>query len=201
MNRADFIFILDKSLIQLPKEERENALRYYEDFFDDAESEEKALESLGDPRKIAEQILIENGIQPDFSSEIKPAPAAEKAAKPKHTSSNAIPALIIIVLTFPLWIGIVGALFGIFVAVIAVSASLVFASAVAGVACFGAGIYMLFEFPPAGLVLMGVGLVFIGILILFCVPLVKLCWKFIVWLVNTAVNFLSKLFNRKEASV
>lgn len=201
MNRADFIFILDKSLIQLPKEERENALSYYEEFFDDAESEEKALESLGDPKKIAEQILIENGIEPNFSSEIKPAPTAAKTSQPKQTSNNAILILIILVLTCPFWIGIAGALFGVFVAVIAVAASLVFASAVAGVACFGAGIYMLFEFPPAGLVLMGVGLIFIGILILFCVPLVKLCWKFIVWLVNTTVNFLSKLFNRKEASV
>ena len=59
MNKNKFMKILSDNLSPLSKEERENALRYYEEFFEECESEEKALEELGDPYIIAQQILSE----------------------------------------------------------------------------------------------------------------------------------------------
>lgn len=44
MNRADYMAALRRALSVLPEEERANALRYYEEYFDDAgpENETKA---------------------------------------------------------------------------------------------------------------------------------------------------------------
>ena len=36
MNRADYMAALRRALSVLPEEERANALRYYEEYFDDA---------------------------------------------------------------------------------------------------------------------------------------------------------------------
>lgn len=49
MNRADYMAALRRALSVLPEEERANALRYYEEYFDDAgpENEAKAIEELG----------------------------------------------------------------------------------------------------------------------------------------------------------
>ena len=61
MNRADYMAALRRALSVLPEEERANALRYYEEYFDDAgpENEAKAIEELGEPAKIAAQILAD----------------------------------------------------------------------------------------------------------------------------------------------
>ena len=52
---------LRRALSVLPEEERANALRYYEEYFDDAgpENETKAIEELGEPAKVAAQILAD----------------------------------------------------------------------------------------------------------------------------------------------
>lgn len=61
MNRADYMAALRRALSVLPEEERANALRYYEEYFDDAgpENEAKAIEELGEPAKVAAQILAD----------------------------------------------------------------------------------------------------------------------------------------------
>ena len=41
MNRADYMAALRRALSVLPEEERANALRYYEEYFDDAGETEK----------------------------------------------------------------------------------------------------------------------------------------------------------------
>ena len=53
MNRADYMAALRRALSVLPEEERANALRYYEEYFDDAgpENEAKAIEELVPARK------------------------------------------------------------------------------------------------------------------------------------------------------
>jgi len=59
MNRLEFMAKLREALAGLPDEERANALRYYEEYFDEAENEEKAAAGLGDPQHVAQQILQE----------------------------------------------------------------------------------------------------------------------------------------------
>ncbi len=61
MDRLKFLYILNKSLKNIPKDERENAIAFYEEYFADASSEEEAIEALPHPKKIAAKIIMEVG--------------------------------------------------------------------------------------------------------------------------------------------
>lgn len=58
MNRKEFMSRLESLLRNISPAEREEALQYYNDYFDDAgaENEQTVIETLGDPEKIAETI-------------------------------------------------------------------------------------------------------------------------------------------------
>ena len=58
MNRIDFMSQLEKLLQDVSPTEREEALQYYNDYFDDAgaENEKDVIEALGNPARVAENI-------------------------------------------------------------------------------------------------------------------------------------------------
>ena len=58
MSRTEYMRELDALLQGISKEEREEAMQYYNDYFDDAgsENEEKVIEELGSPAKLADTI-------------------------------------------------------------------------------------------------------------------------------------------------
>ena len=60
MTRNEFLSALRDRLYGLPDEEIDAALRYYEEYFDEAESEEAALTALGSPEQAALSILEQN---------------------------------------------------------------------------------------------------------------------------------------------
>lgn len=61
MSRAEYMRELDALLQRLSREEREEAMQYYNDYFDDAgiENEESVIEELGSPKKVAETIIAD----------------------------------------------------------------------------------------------------------------------------------------------
>ena len=61
MTRNEFMTALRKRLSHLPAEEQDAALKYYEEYFDEAESEEEAARQLGSPDAIADRILADYG--------------------------------------------------------------------------------------------------------------------------------------------
>lgn len=58
MNRKEYMKRLEQLLLILPEEEREEALQYYYDYFDDAgiENEDKVIAELGTPEEVAAKI-------------------------------------------------------------------------------------------------------------------------------------------------
>lgn len=58
MNREDFLMRLSSLLQDVSEAEREEALQYYEDYFDDAgkDKEEEIIDSLGSPAEVAKNI-------------------------------------------------------------------------------------------------------------------------------------------------
>lgn len=58
MNRLEFMSELERLLADISKNEREEALNYYNDYLDDAgvENEEEVIESLGSPGRVAATI-------------------------------------------------------------------------------------------------------------------------------------------------
>ena len=77
MNRNEYMKELEQALKRLPKAEREEALSYYNEYFDDAgpEREAEVMEELGDAKGIATQIVKEVALK--RLAEPKP----EKAAR------------------------------------------------------------------------------------------------------------------------
>lgn len=59
MNKKKYLRKLSRLLHKLPQEEREAALRYYREYFDEAgsENEQRIIEELGTPEKVAEEVL------------------------------------------------------------------------------------------------------------------------------------------------
>ena len=62
MNKEIFLRELRRFLADIPEEEREQALTYYEDYFEDAgpENEQKVIQELGSPIDVAKQIKATN---------------------------------------------------------------------------------------------------------------------------------------------
>lgn len=58
MNRKEYMDRLEQLLLILPEEEREEALQYYTDYFDDAgiENEDRVIQELGSPEEVSAKI-------------------------------------------------------------------------------------------------------------------------------------------------
>ncbi len=145
MNKDEFMRKLEHLLLDLPADEREEALRYYEDYFNDAgiSEETRIIEELGTPEKVAK--LIKGNLFSKAASEAgeytergyhnpyeeyeanntavgkinntmdKTTEFNEQPIDKDRTKTLLIVALVI--LTFPIWIGFLGAVFGITVGI------------------------------------------------------------------------------------
>ena len=78
---------LERALSLMPAAERQETIRFYLEFLEDASEEERA--ALGTPEALAQQILRENGISP-------------QPAVIKH--SNRMAKLIVLACTFYIWL-------------------------------------------------------------------------------------------------
>lgn len=104
MNRNEYMAALRRALSVLPEEERANALRYYEEYFDDAgpENEQQVISDLGAPEKVAEQILA------DYR-ELTAVPqqdAGGAAGKPRRRWRGVPPWLLIVLVLLAIPVGI-----------------------------------------------------------------------------------------------
>jgi Predicted membrane protein len=59
MTRNDYLNDLAAKLSRLPQTERDDAMAFYTEYFEDAESDDAAIESLGSPARLAAQINAE----------------------------------------------------------------------------------------------------------------------------------------------
>ncbi|WP_253676631.1 HAAS domain-containing protein [Treponema sp. OMZ 788] len=57
MTKDQFLTELNSYLSVLKPEDRKNTIEFYEEYFEDAENEEAAIEELGSPKKLAEEII------------------------------------------------------------------------------------------------------------------------------------------------
>ena len=127
MNRADYMAALRRALSVLPEEERANALRYYEEYFDDAgpENEAKAIEELGEPAKVAAQILA------DYR-ELTAVPHAQPIKEKRRWRGISPLLLIVLVLLaipigLPLVFGAGATVLGVLLAIVATVLAVIFA--------------------------------------------------------------------------
>lgn len=183
MDRAEFMRQLERLLQGISPTEREEALQYYNSYFDDAgaENEQEVIRALGSPARVAENIksgLFESGIV-ETRVETRQQSRVEESRE-KSTSKSGMPAWAIVLIVLacvcaapvivPVALGIIGTLFGVIVAWFAV----IFGFGVAAVALFAVLVFlvvlgcMCFVVEPlVSVALMGGGLICGGLGVLF----------------------------------
>ncbi|MGO5028036.1 DUF1700 domain-containing protein [Candidatus Agathobaculum pullicola] len=189
MNRTEYMAALRRALSVLPEEERASALRYYEEYFDDAgpENEEKVIADLGAPEKVAGQILA------DYR-EVTPVPPASDNAAPQQKKRrwngiNPWLLVVLVLLAIPIGIPLAGVLIGLIVTVFGVVLSIVlmvlaFAVVVplcllaAGVILCGMS-FVLWSMPASAVMTLGCGLALFALGVLLSLLIIKLCILFV----------------------
>lgn len=152
MTREEFLRRLNELLSDVTDEERAEAIRFYEEYLDDAgpEQEAQVLAELGSPEKVAAIIRANvpgSRVQPEpQTAQAQSGPAAPGAgaaaaiplppyARPgavppapprKGMSDRTILLIILAVVLFPLWIGLAGTIFGILMGLVGAALGLFF---------------------------------------------------------------------------
>lgn len=162
MTRTEFLAALRSKLSSLPEEEQDAALKYYEEYFDEADSEEEAARQLGSPEDIAVRIL---GDSPSVQS---PQPAKKASA---HSPWFWVGIVILCILASPMLISLGAAVLAVVLGLISVLAALILAVVcpfiVLTITFFACFILMLYLcacaigiFTPGSMLFAGIGLLF-----------------------------------------
>ena len=101
MTRNEFLSALRDRLYGLPDEEIDAALRYYEEYFDEAESEEAALTALGSPEQAALSILEQN---PPAKRKKRRRKVKASADKPKPGPWKVVGVIVLVICASPMLI-------------------------------------------------------------------------------------------------
>ena len=190
MNRAQFMEQLKKLLSDISEEERQEALDYYESYFDDAGEDQEAevIRELGSPGKVAAIIkedlknssqnygeFTESGYQDERVDDERQMPQsrAEKGYHAERRGGKAGVILVLILLVFisPLIKGVAGGIIGFIVALILLPFILVLGTGAVVLALFaiaviaiGAGIGACVTATPAfGALGIGIGLILLSL--------------------------------------
>ena len=211
MNRVEFIQELERLLMDIPENDRMDAIAYYQDYFDEAgaDNEAQVIRELGSPEKVAD--TIKAGFT--NTSARQEAPLQEKKKK------RDFPLALIIILVifaspllvgvgggaFGIILGVLGVVFGIIVAVIvtvfAVAVAMLacgIACVVAGAACIVVGLMRAVTSTVEGLVLVGVGGITFAIGVLFTILFVWCAFKWLPMLFRWTIDLIQRLFRRRE---
>lgn len=172
MTREAYINELRSYLGRLPLNEREAALVYYIEYFEERGDDEAASAELGSPKEAAAKIIAD--YEEQLGQAVPQGPGNAKAA------SVGCLAGVVLVLSFPVW-------FSLLVTLLA----LLFAFAVVGVALFTVAFSIMSLSVPTGILSFGVSLFFLGSFLLLG------CGAF--WLFTRGIPILWRfIFNKKK---
>ena len=218
MTKEQFLFQLEQKLLDIPEDERAEAMEYYRDYFNDAgsENEEQVIVELGSPDKVAASIKEGlRGGREDGSTVGQPPQArgtagsyseANQGRKQTDARSKWILIILVAVFTFPVWIGAVGALFGVLVAAVATvfglliaAVALAAAGLVAGVVCFIVGIVRFFTGGfVTGLMTVSVGLLLFAMGCLCTAALIFVVGQVFPWMIRGLSNLLHNGLRKRK---
>lgn len=218
MNRQEFLRQLESLLYAIPANERADALAYYNDYFDEAgtENEQNVIQELGSPQKVA-QSIIENLRNSGYEHVYENANGqySQNSSKNQNTYSNKkekklktwqiILLIVLAIIGSPIWMGLAIGLFGVVIGILtSIFATIVslFGSGLGlmfgGIIVAGVGVLGVMVRPLEGVTSMGVGLILtaIGILLLLLSVLITFAW--LPKLVKSIISWIKGLFHRNE---
>lgn len=226
MNRQEFLRQLESLLMNIPEQERADAMAYYNDYFDEAgvENEQQVIQELGSPQKVAQSIIddVKNSghsqshdyeeatstyEQSTYQKQgaYQSNAAYQDVEKKKFKTWQIVLIVILLILTFPVWIGLaaglfgglvglLGGLFGVLVGLIGTG----FGFVIGGIATFGAGLMTVMVVPVEGVACMGIGLLLTSIGVLLSLLFVLLSFVWLPKLVKAIIGWIKGLFHRNE---
>ena len=170
INKVEYLRQLAQKLSALPKNERQDALEYYDGYLSDAEDEQEAITQLGSPGEVASDILADYMSQKPIQgyANFKTRKQGAKVAWAFLIGIFALP------IGLPLLIGVIAVAFSLFItlgAVIVAFGASALTVAVVGVGSMIVSPFIMIQSFSGGLLALGHGLVSLGIGIL----LFKLC--------------------------
>lgn len=205
MNREQFIAQLARLLQDLPPAERQEAIRYYQEYFDDAgeENEDAVIQELGSPGKVAASIKanlqyggstfgandtdMENtGTESQtkdadgWQNSSTQSPYAMQARKPKRGVGGWALLIIILVFASPVLLGVGGGALSIFIGILATVFALWISFFAVAIGMIGGGIAVLIKGILHVISSPAAGLVSMGGG-LICIALGILCAVFFLW--------------------
>ncbi|MEG0614665.1 MAG: DUF1700 domain-containing protein [Oscillospiraceae bacterium] len=207
MNKVEYLAELKAQLSSLPPDERDAAIKYYEEFFEDAgkENEENVIKDLGSAKELASTIISEQNFAGKSSSDYVPAKIITVTkAEEKSPSVFKIVSLVLLIIfaspfllallaiIFALGISVLAVIFSVIVSFVAVALSL----GISGIFCIVTGIMGIFMNPSIGFLAIGAGFVLFGIGLLLTIPIVLMCSKLIPATIRGIVNIFSRIFHR-----
>lgn len=193
---------LKKYLKRLPKEDYENAIEYFSEYFDEAglQKEQQVMKELGEPKEAARELLL-NLLQESVENdqdivEEKAAVQPEAASGGKKRSPGKIILLAILVLcaspvSLALLVGVLAVLLAVVITATAVIFSLGITSIAAtagGIVTVGFGATLVLKSAAAACMMIGGGFLMAGIGILAGVLTIYIC--------KWCANGIGRLVNR-----
>ena len=202
MTRQEYMEQLKKYLKRLPKEDYENAIEYFSEYFDEAglQKEQQVMKELVEPKEAARELLL-NLLQESVENdqdivEEKAAVQPEAASGGKKRSPGKIILLAILVLcaspvSLALLVGVLAVLLAVVITATAVIFSLGITSIAAtagGIVTVGFGATLVLKSAAAACMMIGGGFLMAGIGILAGVLTIYIC--------KWCANGIGRLVNR-----
>lgn len=214
MSRKEFMEELQVLLGELPVEEREEAVNYYESYFEEAgaDQEQVVLDELGSAERIASQILrdyrAEKGAEESKNGNNSTEGSGIYVTNKGLSGSALVVVILIAILTFPIWISVLATAFGLLMGLLGASIGIVVGFGAGGIGCiiggvvaFAVGIVKTFTIPVVGAGLIAIGLLVFGVGCLMIAAVGGII-RLAVWAVNGIIKLAGRLFHkRKEATV
>ena len=186
MNKKQFLYELWGELERIPPQEREEAMRYYEEYLEDAgpEREQEALEELGTPKEVAAQILADAVVKD-----------LEQPVKSAKQGFSRVWMVLLAVFASPIALPVAAVIAALALVLVTVAVALVLAVICAGIGLVlggaltaAGGLMVLAQSPATTLCFAGAGLAGIGAGIFICLG------GF--WLGRKSLAGLARLFGR-----
>ena len=197
MNKREFLEALQKLLGGLPEEDIQKSLEFYSEMIDDrieeGFSEQEAVAAIGDPTKIAKEIL----------ADIPIAKLVKQKIKPKRRMSAL--EIVLLVLGSPIWLSLFITLFAVVLSIYVVLWSVIislYSVAAAFVACAVGGavsgiVFISLGKGAVGTFMLGAGILCLGLGILMFIGCNTIV-KGIVWLSSKIWLFIKSCFVKGE---
>ncbi len=212
MNKEEYMQRLADALEGVPQSEKEEALQYYNDYFDDAGAEtiQGVMKSLGSPENLAQTIKGEQGCQMDYGdtgtyeentySENQESVESETGKEKAKLGGGWIALIIILAILaapiiFSVSAGVADGVFEIIelffegIAAIVAFIGIIFYMMIA---CIAAAFSIASTAPFGAVILAGVGIFLVGICIFLIMAVVWLLGVAIPWCIKGIINLFKK---------